>query len=146
MLSYKRSVRRSAPVKIVEAPVRAYVPTSLPPGSIAGEQRYYYLEVELTLKWALHIHRLYCTTYVYYNILLLPSSKVVPALAEEVASGTTGRSPPSRWTPPATGASPTSESRDSSSLHFHIIAVKTITTTYKPSPLLLLRYMCSLLV
>ena len=34
--SYKRSIRRSAPVKIIEAPVRAYVPASLPPGSIAG--------------------------------------------------------------------------------------------------------------
>ena len=34
--SFKRNLRRSAPVKIVEAPVRAYLPTSLPPGSIHG--------------------------------------------------------------------------------------------------------------
>ena len=33
-LSYKQSLRRSAPVKIIEAPVRTYIPTSLPPGSV----------------------------------------------------------------------------------------------------------------
>ena len=32
--SYKQSLRRSAPVKIIEAPVRTYIPTSLPPGSV----------------------------------------------------------------------------------------------------------------
>ena len=34
--SYKRNLRRNAPVKIVEAPVRTYLPASLPPGSIRG--------------------------------------------------------------------------------------------------------------
>ena len=29
-------MRKHAPVKIIEAPVRAYIPTSLPPGSIHG--------------------------------------------------------------------------------------------------------------
>ena len=33
---YKRLMRKHAPVKIIEAPVRAYIPTSLPPGSIHG--------------------------------------------------------------------------------------------------------------
>lgn len=32
--NYKRNIHRSAPVKIVEAPVRTYLPTSLPPGSV----------------------------------------------------------------------------------------------------------------
>ena len=33
---YKSLMRKHAPVKIIEAPVRAYIPTSLPPGSIHG--------------------------------------------------------------------------------------------------------------
>ena len=33
---YKRQLRRHAPIKIVEAPVRTFLPTSLPPGSVAG--------------------------------------------------------------------------------------------------------------
>jgi len=33
---YKRLVRKHQPVKIIEAPVRAYIPASLPPGSIHG--------------------------------------------------------------------------------------------------------------
>ncbi len=32
--NYKQAIRRSAPVKIIEAPVRTFIPTSLPPGSI----------------------------------------------------------------------------------------------------------------
>ena len=34
--SYKRLVRKHQPVKIIEAPVRAYIPASLPPGSMYG--------------------------------------------------------------------------------------------------------------
>ena len=33
---YKRQLRKHQPVKIIEAPVRAYIPASLPPGSIHG--------------------------------------------------------------------------------------------------------------
>lgn len=33
---YRRLLRRHQPVKIIEAPIRAYFPTSLPPGSIHG--------------------------------------------------------------------------------------------------------------
>ena len=33
---YKRLLHRHSPVKIIEAPVRALIPASLPPGSIHG--------------------------------------------------------------------------------------------------------------
>ena len=34
--NYKRQLRKHQPVKIIEAPVRAYFPASLPPGSQHG--------------------------------------------------------------------------------------------------------------
>ena len=70
-------MRKHAPVKIIEAPVRAYIPTSLPPGSIHGGPSiagiiYYLIRVTFNIK-----NHKFTTSYPNWSIFLF-QCKIIP--------------------------------------------------------------------